>query len=51
MEIEFDADKDTINRAKHGVPLTLGLIVLENVVSDVPDPRDYGTEERRSPTV
>lgn len=51
MDIELDTEKDTVNRAKHGFPLALGLIVLESRVGDVADPREYvskfGTEYRR----
>ena len=50
-DIELDTEKDAINRAKHGFPLAIGLIVLENRVGDVADPREYvtefGTEYRR----
>lgn len=43
MEIEYDPEKDTANRAKHGVSLALGAIVLENSIgSVVDDRRDYG---------
>jgi uncharacterized DUF497 family protein len=51
MDIEFDPEKDAVNQAKHGIPLAIGRIVLENAVADIPDPREYmtklGTEERR----
>ena len=43
MEIEFDDAKDDANRAKHGLPLTLGAVVLENLIGEVMDDRrDYG---------
>jgi uncharacterized DUF497 family protein len=51
MDFELDTAKDAINRIKHGYPLALGRIILENVVADVLDPREYltefGSEERR----
>jgi hypothetical protein len=30
MDIEYDLDKDVKNRAKHGMPLLLGAVVLAN---------------------
>jgi hypothetical protein len=40
---EYDPDKDVANRAKHGVPLALGAVVLENRIGEVLDDRlDYG---------
>jgi uncharacterized DUF497 family protein len=43
VEFEFDLEKDTANRAKHGVPLALGAVVLENRIGEVTDERrDYG---------
>ena len=43
MEIEFDDAKDDANRAKHGLPLALGAVVLENLIGEVlDDRRDYG---------
>lgn len=45
-EIEFDAAKDQINRQKHGLPLAIGCLVLENRVGDIRDPRDYGEIRR-----
>jgi uncharacterized protein len=51
MVCEFDKDKDASNQNKHGYPLALGWIVLQNAVADIHDPRDYmtefGLEERR----
>ncbi len=42
MEIEFDDAKDDANRAKHGLPLALGAVVLENLIGEVMDDRrDY----------
>ncbi|MGH7153817.1 MAG: BrnT family toxin [Acetobacteraceae bacterium] len=42
MEIEFDPTKDAANRAKHGVSLILGAILLENRIGEVVDVRrDY----------
>ncbi len=46
MNIDFDTAKDDANRAKHGFPLALGLLVLENRVADVADERGYGEERR-----
>ncbi|EHM03473.1 hypothetical protein HMPREF9946_00081 [Acetobacteraceae bacterium AT-5844] len=43
MEIEFDPAKDEANRQKHGVGLSLALVVLSNLVGEIPDERhDYG---------
>jgi uncharacterized protein len=43
VEFEFDLEKDATNRAKHGVSLTLGAVVLENCIGEViDDRRDYG---------
>ncbi len=43
MEIEFDDAKDDANRAKHGLPLALGAVVLENLIGEVlDDRRNYG---------
>lgn len=43
MQFEYDLEKDAANRAKHGVPLALGAIVLENRIGEVADERrDYG---------
>jgi uncharacterized protein len=43
MEIEYDPEKDVANRAKHGVSLALGAVVLENCIGSVVDNRrDYG---------
>ena len=43
MEIEYDPDKVAANRAKHGVSLALGAVVLENCIGSVVDNRkDYG---------
>ena len=47
MDIKFDTAKDETNRAKHGVSLAIGRVVLENRLGDVRDPRDYGNEVRR----
>ncbi|MFO1061912.1 MAG: BrnT family toxin [Dongiaceae bacterium] len=47
MQIEFDDDKDRINRAKHGLPLAAGYFVLANSVhSTIDDRLDYGEERR-----
>lgn len=43
MDVEYDPEKGAANLAKHGVPLILGAVVLENRIGDVPDERrDYG---------
>jgi len=43
MDIEFDSEKDEINRLKHGVPLALGAEVLMNRIGHIGDDRrDYG---------
>ena len=43
MDIEFDDAKDTANRAKHGLSLALGAVVLENLIGEMMDDRrDYG---------
>jgi uncharacterized protein len=43
VEFEFDPEKDATNRAKHGVSLTFGAVVLENCIGEViDDRRDYG---------
>jgi uncharacterized protein len=43
MDVEYDPDKDAANRAKHGLPLALGVSVLENCVGEiVDDRRAYG---------
>jgi uncharacterized DUF497 family protein len=43
MDVEQDPEKDAINLAKHGVPLALGVIILENSIGEVVDDRrDYG---------
>jgi uncharacterized protein len=43
MDVEFDSEKDEINRLKHGVPLALGVEVLSSRVGQIiDDRRDYG---------
>ena len=43
MDIEFDDAKDRANRAKHGVSLALGAVVLQRSIGEiVDDRRDYG---------
>jgi uncharacterized DUF497 family protein len=45
VEIEFDDGKDAVNRAKHGVSLALGALILANPVGEViDDRRDYGEQ-------
>jgi uncharacterized DUF497 family protein len=46
MEIEFDTAKDEANKAKHGVSLELGAVVIANAVGDVADNR-WTHEQRR----
>ena len=46
MEFEYDATKDAVNLSKHGVPLAVGRIVIENRVAEIRDPRDYGEVRR-----
>lgn len=46
MDFEYDPAKDAANDAKHGVPLAVGRIVIENRVGDVRDPRDHGEVRR-----
>jgi uncharacterized protein len=46
VDIEFDAAKDETNRAKHGVSLIIGRIVLENRVADLIDSRSTAEERR-----
>lgn len=47
MDFEFDPDKDTANREKHGVSLGLGIRVFEDSdVLIVPTIRDVDEEER-----
>lgn len=49
MEIEFDPAKDAINRRKHGVSLSLGTVVLSNLVADeLDEDEDYGEERTRA---
>ena len=43
MDVEYDPEKDAANRAKHGVSLALGAVVLETCIGAVVDNRrDYG---------
>ena len=42
MDVEYDRDKDATNRAKHGVPLALGAVVLNRIGEIIDDRRDYG---------
>jgi uncharacterized DUF497 family protein len=43
MDIEFDDAKDAANRAKHGLSLALGAVVIANPIGEVMDDRqDYG---------
>ena len=39
MEFQFDSEKDAANRAKHGVSLVLGAVVLANRVGEAVDER------------
>jgi hypothetical protein len=43
MDIEYDADKDAANLAKHGVSIALGAVVLDNCIGEIVDARrNYG---------
>lgn len=45
MQIVFDAEKDAVNRQKHGLPLSLGVAVLEGRTAEFLDTRqDYGED-------
>lgn len=45
MQIEFDPAKDAANRAKHGIPLTVGRQVIQEAVVQFADTRfDYGEQ-------
>jgi len=46
VEFAYDPAKDAVNLSKHGVPLAVGRIVIENRIADVRDPRDYGEVRR-----
>jgi uncharacterized DUF497 family protein len=46
MDVEFDREKDARNRAKHGVPLALGAVVLENRIGEIVDDRRVYGEVR-----
>ena len=46
MEIEFDPAKDAANRAKHGLSLAIGLIILEDMLGSVVDERFVYGETR-----
>ena len=47
MDIEFDPEKDTINKAKHGVSLAFGYVVFDDPgVLILPTIRDKDGEER-----
>lgn len=49
LEIEFDEAKDQLNRIKHGVPLALGRLIIENEVASIYDDQaDPGEERWRS---
>jgi uncharacterized DUF497 family protein len=45
MDYEFDTEKDSENRRKHGVSLTLGRVVIESMINEKID-LDSGGEER-----
>jgi uncharacterized DUF497 family protein len=51
MRFEFDSVKDEINRAKHGVSLALGMLILEGKVAEVIDPRHEDASPSDRPTV
>jgi uncharacterized protein len=46
VDIEFDDAKDAANRAKHGVSLALGAVMLENHVGELLDDRRAYPEPR-----
>ena len=51
MDIEFDADKDEINRFKHQLPLAFGGRVFEDVDHFVVPTIRIGDEEDRYKTI
>lgn len=49
MDIEFDLAKDAANRAKHGISLRAGAVVLSHLVGDeIDDDGAYGEERIRA---
>ena len=47
VQVEFDPDKDAVNRAKHGLPLLFGRRVFDDPdVALVPTVREGDEEER-----
>jgi uncharacterized DUF497 family protein len=43
MDVEFDDAKDAANRAKHGLPLSFGAVIIANPIGEIMDDRqDYG---------
>ena len=47
MQIEYDPDKDAINRVQHGVSLSFGAQVFDDVyVAFIPTVREQDGEER-----
>ncbi len=49
MSFEFDPLKNASNLAKHGVSLSLGVLVIEHAVGEIVDDRqDYGEVRRNA---
>jgi uncharacterized DUF497 family protein len=43
VEIEFDTEKDAVNRAKHGLPLDLAALLFAGAYQEkIDDRQDYG---------
>ena len=51
MDVEFDADKDEVNRFKHRLPLAFGLRVLEADSCVIVPTFRIGDEEERSKAI
>ncbi|QXQ05256.1 BrnT family toxin [Sphingosinicellaceae bacterium] len=47
MQVEFDADKDEVNRFKHGVALAFGRRVFDDEAVDILPTIRIGDEEER----
>ena len=43
MDFEFDPEKNVANIAKHGLPLSVGVLVIENAIREYRDV-DHGEE-------
>lgn len=46
MRVTFDVEKDAANRAKHGLPLSVAALVIENGVTTFLDTRFDYDEDR-----